>query len=391
MTLRILFLSGLYSTPRVPWLGIPNARILHAMRRNATIQVVAPIPWSVVAPKPGTPAHQLLEVPRIDVDDDGSPLYHPRRLYVPRAHFLHAGLYLASIALPVRNLVRQFRPDVLLTAWAYPDATAATVLARCLGLPSVVRVMGSDVNEFAQHALRRPQISWALRHADRVIAVSQALGFEVEKLGVQRDHIVIVPTGVDPSRFHPVDRTSARQELGLPQGALILVPSRLSAEKGIHHFLDAFSLLPASTHAVVVGDGNERESLCAQASRLGVGERVHFVGFQPEARMRLYYSAADVTCLPSTEEGWPNVLMESFACGCPVVASRVGGVPEIVALTGDGLTVPPSDPAALRAALADALARTWNRESTANKMLGHTIENTAAQYLETCVQAVRMR
>jgi glycosyltransferase involved in cell wall biosynthesis len=108
---------------------------------------------------------------------------------------------------------------------------------------------------------------------------------------------------------------------------------------------------------VVVGDGAQRRELEQEVRRRGLRERVRFDGFQPEARMPLYYSAADLSCLPSLAEGWPDALMESFACGCPAVASAVGGVPEIMALTGAGLTVPPASPDALAGALEAVLAR----------------------------------
>ena len=104
--------------------------------------------------------------------------------------------------------------------------------------------------------------------------------------------------------------------------------------------------------------------------------------------MRLYYGAADLACLPSLNEGWPDALMESFACGCPVVASRVGGVPDIVALTGAGLLVAPGDVDALAAGITEGLGRPWRRDETARIMQGHTLAQTAERYLATCEDAV---
>jgi teichuronic acid biosynthesis glycosyltransferase TuaC len=382
--LRILFVSGIYSTPRAPWLGVANARILHAMREHATIKVVAPVPCHFPPLFSTERAREIAQLPVLDFDDDGSVLHHLRRLYIPGLHSLQAGLYAASVALPLRRIVAEFRPDVLLSAWAYPDGTAAVALAKWLGLPSVVRAMGTDINDFAQKPRRRPQIAWAMRNAGCVIAPSAALGAEIEKLGVARERIAVIPTGVDLGKFHPVDRATARRELDLPEGPLVLVPSRLSREKGIRYFLEAFPRLDPTALGILLGDGQEEDSLRAQAARLGITARIRFAGFQPEARMKLYYSAADVTCLPSTDEGWPNVLMESLACGCPVVASEVGGVPDIIALTGDGATVPPADPGALGTALVASLARVWDRDAIAAKMGGHTIQRTAWRYYETC-------
>ena len=389
--MRILFLSSLYSTPRAPKQGIPNARILHAMRAHADIRVLAPLPWYPRSLARRVPAlRDLAELPEREPDDDGSPVRHPRWLHVPRAGVLQAGLYAASLWAPVREDVVRFRPDVLLSVWAYPDGTAATALGKLLGLPTVVRVMGSDINDYCQRPGRRWQIAWAMRSADRVIAVSRALGRSVEELGVDSAQIAVIPTGVDTASFHPVDRDQARAALGLPAGPLILVPSRLSREKGVHGFLDAFAALGQEVRAVICGDGGEAAALRAQAKRLGVAARVTFAGFQPAAHMQQHYAAADLVCLPSLEEGWPNVLMESFACGCPVVASEVGGVPEILALTGAGAMAPPGDARALAQALQQALARNWDRAATAAAMQTHSIARTAQRYLEVCERALRV-
>ena len=161
-----------------------------------------------------------------------------------------------------------------------------------------------------------------------------------------------------------------------------------AAKKGVTHFIDALSRIAPNVQAALVGDGPEEPALRAQIERLGLEGRVHFAGFVPQARMRLFYSAADLVCLPSLEEGWPNVLMESFACGCPVVASDVGGVSDIIALTQSGLTAPPGDSAALAHALEAALERTprWDREETARRIGQHTLARTAERYCATCAE-----
>jgi glycosyltransferase involved in cell wall biosynthesis len=104
--------------------------------------------------------------------------------------------------------------------------------------------------------------------------------------------------------------------------------------------------------------------------------------------MKLYYSAADLVCMPSLEEGWPDALMESFSCGCPWVASDVGGVSDMLALTGAGAVVPAAQPDALAAALSSALTREWDREALAAKMETYTLEQTARDYVASCEQAV---
>lgn len=390
--MRILFLSALYSSPMQPQRGVGNARILHAMRAHATLQIVVPLPWypePLVRKYKGL--HSITQVPYEERDDDGSIVLHPRVAHLPRiGRALYAGLYAASLLPRLRRIVKEFRPDALLSAWAYPDGTAAAALGKALGLPTVCRVMGSDINDYAQQPWRRPQIALAMRQTGRIIAVSRALGEECVKLGCDPARVDYIPTGVDRTKFHPLPREASRSELGLDATQkIVVVPGRLAPEKGVGHFLDTWATLDPSWKAILVGAGSSEQELRAQAERLGLGpDRLQFAGFQPEGRMKTYYSAADLVCLPSFEEGWPDVLMESFACGCPWVASDVGGVRDILALTGAGLVVPPRDQAALAAALREGLARAWDRVGTAKVMERYTLDETAKQYVESCARAM---
>jgi teichuronic acid biosynthesis glycosyltransferase TuaC len=388
--MRILFLSSLYSTPALPDRSPGNTRILQAMRAYAEISVMAPVPYYPAALVRKRPAlRALAEAPLSEVvGEDSPPVLHPRTLHVPfRGRRFYAGLFAASVFVPLAREARRFRPDVLLSAWAYPDGTAAVLLARLLGLPSVVRAMGSDINDHAHRPGKRGQIAWAMRSATRVVAVSAALGDAVAGLGVPKERIVTIPTGVDGRRFHPRDRAAARAEIGV-SGRCLLVPGRLAREKGIDVLLHALAGLERSDVTLLLaGEGPERPRLAALAAALGITARVRFEGFQPEARMPVYYAAADLVCLPSREEGWPDALMESLACGCPFVASDVGGVPEIRDLTGDGIVVPPNDPRALAAALAGALTRDWDRIAIAARMAPHSLDATARRYVAACAEA----
>ncbi len=389
--MRVLFLSTLYSSPYQPGKSPGNTRILHAMRRYADVEVMAPLHYFPERAVRGFPSlSAMAKVPRVEFDDDGSTVHHPRSIHLPRfGRAFYAGLFGASVAIPVMRLHASRHFDALLSAWAYPDGTAAVAIGKALGIPTIVRVMGSDINDYAQKPYRRPQIAWAMRQADRVIAVSNHLKSEVEALGAEPARVVWVPTGVDTTRFFPIDRAAARRELGEPADTpLIVVPGRLAPEKGVRFFLEALAKLPQA-RAVLVGDGSERPQLEAQASALAIHDRLVFAGFQSEAKMRTYYSAADLVCLPSLEEGWPDVLMESFACGCPVVASDVGGVSEIIGLTGGGILAPPAEPARLAERLKEALARPWDRPSLARAMETRTIDATARAYAEVIAAALR--
>lgn len=390
--MRILFLTSLCSTSLMPSRGPGNARILRALERLATCRVVVPVQAAPVWLAPVLPVSgQALGVPLVETEPSGSMVLHPRTYHLPGVtRFLNATLFGLSLLPTFHAQVRSFRPDVVLTPWLYPDGTAAVALGKLWGVPVVVRAMGSDINEAARKAGRRAQVRWALNHAGGIIAVSQALAQAMASMGVARERISVIPTGVDHTIFYPRDREQARLSLGFAQEPVVVVAARLSPEKGLMDLLHAMELASKEVpfRLVLVGEGSQRRELEEEVKRRGLRQRVRFEGYQPENRMPLYYAAADVVCLPSYREGWPDAIMESFACGCPVVATRVGGVPDMMALSGAGKLVAPASPDELALALKQVLQRQWNRDEIARAVAGLTIEDTARRYLEICEQAI---
>jgi colanic acid/amylovoran biosynthesis glycosyltransferase len=175
-------------------------------------------------------------------------------------------------------------------------------------------------------------------------------------LFVEEQHwpkLALVRCGVDPERFAPV-ATEAEAAPGRP--VRILAVGRLVGGQGVALLLDALGTLVAGGRDValtVVGDGPSRERLHAQAARLGLADRVEWVGALGQDEIRARYAAADVFCLPSFAEGVPVVLMEAMAMEVAVVATRVAGIPELIEDGTNGLLVTP----ARADELADALGR----------------------------------
>jgi len=187
--------------------------------------------------------------------------------------------------------------------------------------------------------------------ADRIVCVSPRVAdFVVERIGVPRDKIVVIPNGVELTDFdHLPDRRATRASLGLPVDGLVLgTVSRLQPVKRLDVLLRALVWL-GSAQTVIVGYGPEERRLKALAEQLGLEKRVHFVGHQDDVRPWL--ATMDVFVLSSDWEGMPNAVLEAMACGLPVVATSVGGTPDVVVDGGTGLLVPPRDPLSLAEAL----------------------------------------
>jgi len=158
--------------------------------------------------------------------------------------------------------------------------------------------------------------------------------------------VAVIPCGVNLDRFAPIEASRARAELGLrADGQYLLFVGRLEPLKGLELLLDAMAELEDSAPVLLVAGGDERAAgyvaaLRARAERLGIGERVSFLGAVPQERLPLYYSAADVCVVPSYYESFGLVALEAMACGTPVVASRVGGLTGTVQDGVSGYLIP---------------------------------------------------
>jgi teichuronic acid biosynthesis glycosyltransferase TuaC len=355
--LRVLAITKIFPNAAEPLSAPFNRQQFAALAKRCELSVMATLPWF---PGAGllsrwSSAGKLASVPRRE-EIEGIAVSHPRTLFVPRlAHGAWGPLYAASIAPAVLGLRGQV--DVVLGSWAYPDGFAAVIAARILHVPSVVKLHGSDINVIAKLPGPRRLTEWALPRAARIVAVSRALADEVVALGVLRERVAIVMNGVDGDLFQPAARAAARAELGLPAGPLALYVGNLKVEKGVIDLARAWASVPHGVLAIV-GGGPAKGALEEAAS--GYGDRVRLVGPQPLASIPRWLAACDVLVLPSHAEGTPNVILEALACGRRVVATAVGGIPDLVTRGELGELVPPRDPGALGAALARALAAPYD-------------------------------
>jgi glycosyltransferase involved in cell wall biosynthesis len=302
---------------------------------------------------------------------DGVEVFRPRFLAFPALFRWLDGLSMALCCYPsVRRLRRQFDVRLIDAHFAHPDGEAAVRLGRWMGLPVIVTLRGTEVPHSKQPRLRQ-RMERTLRGADRVISVSDSLRQLALRLGAPVNKTEVVGNGIDIERFHAVDRTLARQRFGLPQDAKVMISvGALVERKGMHRVVECMpSLLEIepSLHYVVVGgaspEGDMSAQLREQVQRLGLSERVHFLGALSPDDLKWPLSAADIFVLATGNEGWANVFLEAMACGLPVVATDVGGNREVVCRAELGTIVPFGDASALRAALVAALRQPWDRKA----------------------------
>jgi teichuronic acid biosynthesis glycosyltransferase TuaC len=364
-----------------------------ANREGNSIEVVAPLPY---APKflKGTTWGSTAAIPSTEVV--GSlRVHHPRYPLVPKVSMpLHGLLMYAGCLGYVRGLHRQHCFDCIDAHYVFPDGLAAVLMGRSLGIPVVVTARGSDIHSFRDFATVRPQIRWALRHAAGVVAVSDSLATIMHDLEPALQDVQVIGNGVDSRRFYREDRHAARARLGLnPQDRIVVSVAALKHVKGPDLLVRAASLLKrgfAHCRVLFVGAGPELGKLQQMAKQLDCADICLFVGPVPNDQLKTYFSAADVSCLASRGEGWPNVILESLACGTPVVATAVGAAPQLLANPELGIIVDPT-PESICAGLSLALRQEWKPPTISASAHGHTWENVAVSVEAVLKRATRLR
>lgn len=248
------------------------------------------------------------------------------------AEFLSAFIYLL-----------RHRPALIHSHWVIPQGVVGQALT-FLGLPHVITVHGTDIYGFRGRLMRAIK-AWSLRHCDHVIANSTSTKVEIEAL-CQPKALSIVPTGTSRPSNEPRSNVS-NTPVADPGAKTILFVGRLIEAKGVRYLIEALSAILVRQRArlLVVGDGPERQNLEELARSLNLVDYVVFVGSVPHSVIYDYFSIADVFVGPSinipgeSAEAQGNTFAEALFAGVPVVASRVGGIPDTIIHERTGLLV----------------------------------------------------
>jgi glycosyltransferase involved in cell wall biosynthesis len=383
--IRTLLFSTLYPSSARPLHGIFVETRLRELLGHGGVEtrVVAPVPWFPLTDARHGERAAMARTPREEIWH-GIDVRHPRYPVIPKMGMTLAPLLLAIAARQALQSVcdEGFDFDLIDAHYYYPDGVAAALLARWFGRPLVVTARGSDLNLIGEITVPRAMIRWAASHACASIAVSQALAQRLRDVGAPR--VSVLRNGVDATRFRPEPQAQARQRLGLSDAPLLLTVGNLLEVKRHHLVIDALAYVRrqlAGAQLAIVGAGPLRDELEGRCRRAGLSSAVTFVGAVDQEELRWWYSAADLLVLASSREGWPNVLLEAMACGTPVVASRVGGVVEVVGTHPVGVAVDLHDAQTLADAVLAQMARRTDREAVRRFALEMSWAGTSAGQL----------
>ena len=262
----------------------------------------------------------------------------------------------------VLSHLERFKPDLILSYYVYPDGYAALSAGKRLGVPVILGAIGSDINRIPDR-ISALLTRKALREASFVLTVSEHLRDQAVRLGASPERTRAVRNGCDTSVFRLADRAEARTGLGLDtESEVVVFVGWIAPTKGLRELVDAVMRLRVShphLQLFCIGEGALQAELEARAIDAGLADRIRFLGRRGSLEVASWLAAANVFCLPSYAEGCPNSVIEALACGRPVVATNVGGIPELVD-SESGILVAPRDSEALAEALSAALSRRWD-------------------------------
>ena len=335
--MKVLVFTGLFPNNVWPNHGIfIQQRMAHVAKLpQCDVRVVTPVPYYPPIPIGWRSAYRNI-VKQQEIE--GLRVDYPRYFMIPKIGMALQGILLFLSLLPfVVRLKKEFPFEIIDAHYLYPDGFAAILLGWWVNVPVVVSARGSDLNVFEGFPVIRRMLEWTLGRANAVITVSQALKVVALRLGVTSEKVSVIPNGVDSSKFFPLDKEEARSKIGLSleKRKIVVSVGHLTPNKGFDLLIKTIGELAEKSNEippllVIVGGGIYTQVLEALVQRLRLESSVYLVGAVPHDQLLWYYNAADLVCLMSEKEGWPNVVLEALACGRPVLASRAGGIPEIL-------------------------------------------------------------
>lgn len=339
---RVLVLSHMYPYPNDSTNGIFVRRQVEAVAQGGfDVRVVRPVPFIPKWAGQRLRNQKCRAYTQLPLCAQVGPIivFYLRYLVLPFAWFHPLGeitLFLSLVG-KLKYFVERFHPDIVHSYNATPGGYAGLLLSKRWNLKHVCSLRGSDINLYPINSrLTFKLTKKVLLESDRIVSVSNKLRSKALAVGRPRKEIRIIYNGCDFEMFDcgGISRVNVRNRLGIPEkGKVLVYVGHLRARKGVYDVLEIFKRIAdyeEQVYLIIIGDGEERDALDSKLRRLSVGRRVSLKGRLEQREIAPFLCASDVFVFPSHSEGLPNAVLEAMACGLPVVAYAVGGIPEIV-------------------------------------------------------------
>ncbi|MBI2101521.1 glycosyltransferase family 4 protein [Candidatus Woesearchaeota archaeon] len=400
--IKVLALIGSFPTKINPSAAIFVLNQLEHMKKHCQFKVVVPYAY-VPNFKHVNPFYRFSKIPLIE-DISGIEVYRPRYLQISRFFLFSpilrsaamlietANIYLSAISV-VKNIEKKWKFDVIHIHGPISEGVLGVSAKRMYKKPLAITFHGEDATILSKMGLLKFVCRRTLKNCDAFIFVT---GYLQKALGqkLPGEKVAIIPSGYMVSRFKPMGREKCAKRLGLPKRRkTIIFVGGFTERKGVEYLLKAVGIASKQGNDItclMVGGGKLMKKLQSLAQNLGIGGNVIFAGYRAPDEVPLWINASDLLVLPSLDEGLPNVVVEALACGKPVVATNVGGIPDVV--NDDvGYLVRPKDENELAKKIIMALERKWDRKKLMRRARQFSVAKSAKKLVDVYKNMLKIR
>lgn len=369
MSKKILFFSNLFPLPWEPTRGQFNLQQTSHMEKDANISYLIPVPFF-------TWLKQVV-LKRKYYDKNNYCLFP--FFYLPGiGRSLHPLFMLLSMLISIKPLFWFAKHKYVLASWAYPEGVTAAILKKIFGFQLTIDCLGSDVNVHSLCPKRKKQLAFAFKEATTVATKSKALAAKVLEITPEAN-VKTIYNGVNFERFNVAEKPVTKKFNLLFIGNLIKT-------KGVFELLTAAKKLSDEKidfELSIIGKGPEESNLASYIAENNLNESIKLIGGVPHELLDQWFSKSHALILPSYREGVPNVIMEALATGTPVVATSVGGIPEVINNEANGILLEDYQPNTIYQGIMSLMNEAWSSEDILKSVESYTWENTSEQFLDT--------
>lgn len=360
---HIVLVTNLFPNPQEKTKGQFIYQLVEHLKNHVEVTVISPVPFFPRCKLLKNHAHyKFSKIPTYD-KKNGYNVYYCRHLVLPKLGLLTPFFLLLPLLLKILKIKIKSKIDLINGHWLFPDGVTCSLVGKLLKIPTVLSARGCDVNLYLELIGRNTLIKNSLLRCNYITSVSNDLRKQLNRLDIPRSKIKVIPNGIDLKRFNIQDRKFCRSKLNsVTPSKIILFVGSLDEVKATHFLIISFARLckhNIDCHLWIVGKGHLGNNLKILVNELGVQGKVTFFPPQNHNLIPIFMGASDVFCLPSIREGRPNVIMEALACGLPIVASKVGGIPELVEHGKNGYLFDVGNTEQLEKFLIKSLLRDW--------------------------------
>lgn len=374
--IRVLVLSHMYPKNKKSISSIFIKQQLKSLiKQHCQIKVISPVPYVPKLLRTNLRRKEYSLAPEA-IFIDGIPIYCPRYICAPGSWFHGISCYTIyyGIIKKVKKVIEEFKPHILHTYTITPDGYVGLMLKKKYKFPVICSLLGSDINVYPNYwPLTLNLTKKAISNMDQLISVSQSLKSIAENIALPKREIKIVYMGCNINKFinNKESRKNIREKLGIfPKEVVLLFVGSLLKQKGIFDLLEAFNQTYKkykNLRLIFVGKGFAYNEMVYKLNELQFKNKIYIVGEKSHNKIPDWLNASDIFVFPSHSEGLPNAVIEAMACGKPVIATKVGGIPEAVQDGKSGILIEKGDIKALSNAINYLIRNKQTRISMGNK------------------------